>query len=213
MSNQEPFNLVNERVHLAHLNLRAEKHGDESEPALDIKFELTTANSILKKLAPGLLDALYEFDKQADVEDDFKRKLRFPLMGALPWDLELLRTKLRVIDVDGYDITLHDGKTNKFRIKALDGGTVELTFRCQFSAPDEDSAASLMRVLQQHVRIDLESVAPEEAPDNFQQALELGNAPAHQSDARREAEALFNPVGAQSPEELVGLTPEPAPEV
>ena len=211
MTTQEQFSLVNERVLLAHLNLRAEKHGDESEAALDVKFELTTANSILKKLAPGLLDALYDFDKQVDVEDDFKRKLRFPLIGVLPWDLELPRTRLVVSDVDGYDITLADGKTNKFRITALDGGTVKIVFRCQFSAPDEDAVASLMRVLQQSVSIDLESVAPEEKPDNFEQADLLSQEP--KSEARREAEALFNPVGAQSPEELIGLETEPAPAV
>lgn len=209
----EPFTLVNERALLAHMNVRAEKHGDESEPALDIRFDLTTSNSILKKLAPGLLDALYDFDKQSDIEDDFKRKLRFPLLGVLPWDLELPRTKLTISDVDGFDVVLSDGKTNKFRIEAMDGGSVKMVFRCQFSAPDEDHVASLMRVLQQDVRISLESVAPVEEPDNFQQALNLGSAPEQQSDARKEAEKMFNPAGAQSPEELVGLTPEPAPEV
>jgi hypothetical protein len=207
----EAFTLVKERVFFAHMNLRSEKHGDESEPALDVKFELTTANSVLKKLSPDLLDALYDFDKQADVEDDFKRKLKFPLLGVLPWDLELPRTMLTVHDVDGNDITLYDGKTNKLRIEALDGGTVKLVFRCQFSAPDEDAVASLMRVLQQDVPISLESVALAEKPDNFQQADLLSQEP--HSAARQEAESLFNPVGAQSPEDLLELAPEPAPEV
>lgn len=206
----EPFALVKERCLLAHLNLRAEKHGDESEPALDIKLELTTANSVLKKLAPGLLDALYDFDKQTDIEDEFKRKLRFPLLGVLPWDLEVPRTKLTVTDIDGYAVVLTDGRANKFRIQALDGGSVKLVFRCQFSQPDEDAAASLMRVLQQNVTVDLESVAPAEEPDNFQQADLLGQEP--HSAARTEAEKLFNPAGAQSPEELIGLQPEAPPE-
>jgi len=201
----EPFALVKERVLFAHMNLRTEKHGDESEPALDVKFELTTANSVLKKLNPELLGALYDFDKQADVEDDFKRKLRFPLLGVLPWDLELPRTKLTVHDVDGNDIALHDGRTNKFRIEALDGGTVKLIFRCQFSQPDEDAVASLMRVLQQDVPISLESVAPVEKPDNFEQADLLSQG--EHSEARKEAESLFNPVGAQSPEALLEIDP------
>jgi len=204
-TNIEVFQLVKERVLLAHLNVRAEKHGDESEAALDVKFELTTANSILKKLNPDLLGALYDFDKQADVEDDFKRKLRFPLLGVLPWDLELPRTKLTVHDVDGNDIVLHDGRTNKYRIEALDGGTVKLIFRCKFSQPDEDAVASLMRVLQQDVPISLESVALAAEPDNFQQADLLSQAP--HSDARKEAESLFNPAGAQSPEQLLEIDP------
>ena len=208
----EQFALVKERVLLAHLNVRAEKHGEDSEPALDIKFELTTSNSVLKKLNPALLDALYDFDKQVDVEDDFKRKLRFPLLGVLPWDLELPRTKLTVHDAEfpEHDVTLVDGKTNKFRITALDGGTVKLVFRCQFSAPEEDAVAALMRVLQQPVPISLVIEAPAAEPDNFQQADLLGQEP--HSEARREAEALFNPIGAQSPEELVGLEQEEAPE-
>ena len=138
-------------------------------------------------------------------EDDFKRKLRFPLLGVLPWDLELPRTKLTVHDVDGNDIALHDGRTNKFRIEALDGGTVKLVFRCQFSQPDEDAVASLMRVLQQDVPISLESVALAEEPDNFQQADLLSQAP--HSEARKEAESLFNPAGAQSPEQLLEIDP------
>lgn len=205
----EEFQLVEERVFFAHMNLRSEKHGDESEPALDVKFELTTSNSVLKKLNPALLAALYEKDRQGDIEDDFLRKLRFPLLGVLPWDLELLRTKLTVHDVDGYDITLDDGKTNKFRIEALDGGTVKLIFRCQFSAPDEDAVASLLRVLQQDVPISLESAAPIEKPDNFEQADLLSQEP--HSEARKEAESLFNPVGAQSPEALLELEPEDPP--
>lgn len=209
----EAFQLVKERVLFAHMNLRSEKHGDESEPALDCKFELTTSNSVLKKLDAGLLPALYERDKQGDIEHDFLRKLRFPLLGVLPWDLELSRARLTVHDVDfeDDDITLSDGKVNKFRIEALDGGTVKLVFRCQFSAPDEDAVAAMMRVLQQDVPISLEMLAPEKQPDNFQQAELSGLEPP--SAAREEAEKHFrNPAGAQSPEELVGLEPEPAPE-
>lgn len=207
----EEFQLVNERVFFAHMNLRSEKHGDESEPALDVKFELTTSNQVLKKLSAGLLPALYEQDRQADIEDEFLRKLRFPLFGVLPWGLELLRTKLIVHDIDGNDITLDDGKTNKFRIEALDGGTVKLIFRCQFSAPDEDAVASLMRMLQQDVPISLESAAPIAKPDNFQQADLLSQEP--QSEAGKALASLFsNPVGAQSPETLLELQTEPAPE-
>jgi hypothetical protein len=208
---QEPFELVKERALLAHMNLRTEKHGDESEPALDLKFDLSLSNSVLKKLAPGLLEALYEQDRQNDIEDDFLRKAKFPMLGVLPWDLELSRASLTVHDVDGVALTLDGGKANKFRITALDGGTVNLVFRCQFSQPDEDAVAALMRVLQQPVHISLTQALPEAKPDNFAQADLLSQAP--HSEARAEAEKLFNPVGAQSPEELLALEAAPAPEV
>ena len=69
------------------------------------------------------------------------------------------------------------------------------------------------RVDNHRVPISLAQAEEEAEPDNFQQAMDLGSDPATHSDARREAERAFsNPVGAQSPEELVGLEPESPPQ-
>lgn len=201
----EPFSLHKERARFAHLNIRAENHGDEKEAACDLKFEATFSNSILKKIKPGLLESFYEHDKQRDVEADFLRKLKHPMIGTLSYDLEIPRTVLRIHDAfnEADDVILGDGKTNKFKITMLDGGTVKLAFRCQFSQPDEDSIASLMRVYQQVVSISLQCKEEEAKPDNFEQ-VDLVTQAEH-SEARKKAESLFAEAPAEDP---LALTPE-----
>lgn len=211
----EPFALVKERVLFVNMNIRAENHGDEKEPACDLKFELSAPNSILKKIRPGLLESFYEGDRQqADIEGDFLRKLKHPQIGALSYDWEIPRTVLRIHDAtdEFQDVVLGGGKTNKFRLTMLDGGTVKIGFRCQFSKPDEDSIAALMRVLSQNVPISLTSEEEEVKADNFEQADLLSQAP--HSEARAEAEALFK--SAPTPEDIVNAetwpTTDPAAE-
>lgn len=188
---QEPFALVRERCTLKSLNIRAEKHGDDDIPAVDIDFSLTTSNSILKKLDARLLPLLYTHDKQMDIQDEFMRKLQFPLLGVLSWGLELLRMRLEVHDIESDDnnVIMAGGKLKKVKINAKDGGTVEVTFQVQFSKADMDDTAKLARVLMHDVPVTLHQEAAVEEQDNFQQALELGQAPV--SDARAAAEAAF----------------------
>lgn len=204
----EPFSLTRERFLVAHMNVRTEKHGDERKPALDLKFEATMANAVLLKLHPGLRDALYVPDAQRDIENDYGRKLRFPMMGAIPYDLEIPRTKLRIHDVDSEDndLVLIDGKTNKFKIMPKEGGSVTISFRVQFSQPDEDAIAALSRVLQQTVPISLACEAAEEKMDNFQQAEQAGKEP--MSEARAKAEAQFKGPGETDSRQQDILTPE-----
>lgn len=46
----QDFYLTKERALLAHLNTRTELHGDEEQPACDLKLELSLHNSVLNKL-------------------------------------------------------------------------------------------------------------------------------------------------------------------
>lgn len=190
----EPFALVKERALFAHINIRSENKGEDKVMACDLKFELNAPNSILKKIRPGLLESFYEHDRQQDVEGDFMRKLKHPMIGAIPYDWSIPRTVLRVHDsTDGFDdVVLGGGDANKFRITMLDGGTVKITFRCQFSEPDEDAIAALMRVLKQNVPISLSSEEEEVKGDNFEQVDMLGKKPEDMSEARQEAESLFS---------------------
>jgi len=81
-----------------------------------------------------------------------------------------------------------------------------MQIRFQMGEIDPQDAAYLFSLLQQTVSISLAAAAEEEPKDNFQQTMDLGSDPANHSDARKEAEKAFlNPVGAQSPEELLGL--------
>lgn len=65
-------------------------------------------------------------------------------------------------------------------------------FRVQFSKPDEDQVARLMRVLNQKVPVTLECVDEEEKGDNFDQVEQLPLTGTEPSAARLEAESLFS---------------------
>lgn len=67
MSNQEPFYLVRERMHVE-VKKRNEKHGDEDVSAYDVILSAAMANAILAKLNPELRPALYTQEQAAMVE-------------------------------------------------------------------------------------------------------------------------------------------------
>lgn len=206
----QDFELVKERATLAHLNTRTELHGDEEVPACDLKLELSLHNSVLNKLHPELREVFYTANKQMDIEQDHLVNLRFPQMSAFNWATEIPRAVLTIHDeLDGDFIV--QGKANKFKLELLEGGTTKLQIRFQMGEIDPQDAATLFGMLRQTVSISLAPAAEEEKGDNFQQVMDLGSAPEQQSDARKEAEKMFNPVGAQSPEELLGLEPEAPP--
>lgn len=203
------FSLTKERALLAHLNTRTELHGDEEQPACDLKLELSLHNSVLNKLHPQLREVFYTADKQLDIEADHLVNLRFPQMSPFKWDLEIPRAVLTIHEDDGDFIV--QGKANKLQLELLEGGTTKMQLRFQMGEIDPSDAAHLFSLLRQTVSISLAPAAEEEKPDNFAQADLLSQEP--MSEARAEAEKAFkNPIGAQSPEELLGLEPEPAPE-
>lgn len=188
----ETFTLVRERCLLVNINLRAEMNGKESKPAVDLAFEFSGANNLLLKLNPALRAALYRADDTVDfITADHMPHLNFPLMGPIPWELEIPRTRLQIHDIDNekHDVVLIGGKTNKFKLTPLQGGTVKFQFRCQFSKPDEDSIAKLMRVMNQKIPVSLDCTDEEAKPDNFAQADLITKAP--HSAAREKAEDLF----------------------
>lgn len=194
----ELFTLARERCLLGNLNIRTEMHGDEREAACDIKFSFSGANNLLAKLHPDLRATFYKANDTRDlVNPDHMPHLRFPMLGTQSYDLEIPRTRLRVHDAKdpSHDVLLGGGKTNKFKFTMKEGGTVEFEFRCQFSKPDEDAIAKLMRVLNQVVPITLECADEEEKPDNFQQVEQLSLTGTAPSEARLKAESMFDKPG------------------
>ena len=191
----ETFNLVRERCLLANLNIRTEMHGDQRESAVDIAFEFDSANNLLAKLHPDLRATFYRTDDTKDLIDgEHMPHLRLPLLGPVAWEVEIPRTKLRVHDVDGeqHDVVLGGGRTNKFKLTMKEGGTINWKFRVQFSKPDEEQVARLMRVLNQKVPVSLECADEEEKGDNFDQVENLSASGAAPSEARLELESLFS---------------------
>lgn len=191
----ETFTLNKERCLLANINLRGEKHGKESKPAVDLSFEFSSANNLLLKLHPQLRNAFYRGDDTKDMlNSDHMPHLRYPLLGAQTWELEIPRTLLRIHDVDNekHDVVLSGGKTNKFQLTMMNGGTVKWKFRVQFSQPDEDSIAKLMRVMNQTVPVTLECADEETETDNFEKVEQMSLTGTGHSAARQEAESLFD---------------------
>lgn len=187
----ETFTLVKERCTLSNLNIRTEMHGDERQRAVDLQFDFAGANNLLSKLHPDLRHAFYRPEDTKDMlNGDHTPVLRFPLMGPVSWDLEIPRTRLQLHgETPADDVVLGDGKTNKFKLTLMDGGTVKWHFRVQFSNPNDAAIAGLSRFLNDTVPVSLECRALEEEPDHFEQVEQLSLAP--MSEARQQAEDLF----------------------
>lgn len=212
----ETFQLVRERCLLVNLNIRTEMHGEQRESAIDIAFEFDSANNLLAKLHADLRATFYRAADTQDLIGDHMPHLRMPLLGPISWDLEIPRTQLRVHDIDDeqHDVVLGGGRTNKFKLTLKEGGTVNWKFRVQFSKPDEEQVARLMRVLNQKVPVTLECVDEEEKGDNFDQVEQLSLAGTEPSAARLEAESLFSkpPSDMELLGEVVDTTFIPDPE-
>lgn len=199
MSKVETFQLHKERCKLAHLNLLSELHGEESSPAIDLKFEFDSANNLLAKLHPDLRATFYRQDDNRDlIGGDHLPALKFPLLDpTIAWKLEIPRTLLR-IHANGGDIVIGGGKTNNFKLTLKEGGTVSWQFRVQFSKPDPAAIAALSGLLQQVVPVTLECRDQDEeegSGDLFAQVEQQTQAP--KSEARLQAEAMFAQPGAQ----------------
>ena len=143
------FDLNKDRVRIANVNARAEKHGDDDVLACDIKCEARMANAVLSKFSPTLKSCLYTKDDGATedmLNPDHMPKLRNPQMGTIKWDFEMPSVQFRVHhgESDEDDIVFSDGKAGNFTLTCQEGGTVIVGFRVQVH-PDELEAAKLDR--------------------------------------------------------------------
>lgn len=204
MSTQDPFNLTRDRMSVK-VKLRTEKHGDDDVNAYDVMLYGAFANAILLKLDPGLRPFLYTQEQGDLIEGQTFNTLRFPELGPLDWTLAMPRMTLVIHDEtdEGESLTLTNREADKFNFALLPGGTVNLGLRIKLGEiEDEDVLLKLLRASHQQLLVSLHQVAPEVAQDNFEQAEGLREP---MSDERKEAEKLFaNPVGAQTPDEVVG---------
>lgn len=203
MSNQEPFYLIKDRM-LVKVKLRTEKHGDEDVNAYDVMLSGAFANAVLLKLSPDLRPMFYAQEQADMIDGQTFNTLRCPELGAQDWSLTMGRMTLVIHDEDDEfeNLILTDREADKFTFELLPGGTVNLGLRVKIGeVEDEDVLLKLLRASHKQFLISLEQ-APIEAPqDNFEQAENMREP---MSDERKKAEKEFNPVGAQSPDELIG---------
>lgn len=153
-------------VKLTHINVRTEKHGDESATALDLKFCLTAGNTALQMFSPKLQKALYwrskDTESQASIDgvEQILPDLRFPELGTLVWEGDM--TARLEIEYGVADAMLFTPvRVNAFRVDCSQGGSVDITFRVQTSNIPDGALDKLSRQLDGEIKIVL---TPSEEP-------------------------------------------------
>jgi len=157
------FHLSTHECKLAHINIREEKHGEESRTAVDVKLSAVVPNDFLSYLHPSLKSALYARpDAQQDLVNDpgHLPKLRFEGLPELRWVGSFSAFATIHGAKPSQDLVL-TGQIDKLVLAPMDGGSVGITFRLQ-ALPDPVAVGKLSGLLGALVRV---SVSPQEVED------------------------------------------------
>lgn len=153
-------------VQLVHVSVRAEMHGQEPVPALDIKFRLVGSNNLLSMFDSGLKSVLYKAVSGPDDEpelDGIDPTTDMPELrsASIEMPISLNREYLGrnlVIDFGlggKSNIELTSCDVDTFKINAKEGGTVEIDFRVQASGVDEKALGKIGGLVKHDVKITL----------------------------------------------------------
>lgn len=152
---------------LANVNLRTELHGEDREPAADLKFEARVGNDVLAHFHPSLKSALYVRGADGDLADrgmpDALLVRRFgDQLGPLRWDLQIVGCVLTVhLGIDERsDVVLPDATADSFVLEMQEGGQVDITFRVR-AHPDAKQIAVLYEQQQERIGISLDPPSAE----------------------------------------------------
>lgn len=198
---------------LKSLTPRTERHGEDDVFAISLGLSITAPNTLLDRLSSTLRKTLYmpvEGQSQLPGVEESTPLLRSK-------DIEELKVKGRfegwTLNVDhGIDasepITIGDGKCDAFKVLAMEGGTIELSFRFGSNDVDAMEAGLLCSKLHQEVSITLK--APEKQPepiDGSQAAFDTDHPDAGQlfADAHRDpddAESEGGETDAEQPADV-----------
>jgi len=151
-------------VHVIHINPRAEKHGGENVPAVDLKLRMETSNVALSMFHPELMQALYysSESKRAQnhiegVEPVAAPNRVFEKLLPLRWRDEGTGYTLRIDHGLGgqSDLVLGDCTISDFAIDPKEGGTVGLTWRLQCTSAGERELGKLAMLTECDVKATL----------------------------------------------------------
>lgn len=169
------FDLENQSVKLASVNARAEKHGEDTKPAYDLKIEATLPSSALIHFHPELRQHLFKKDEnpdlvdQANPEADALTILRYPKLGPLKWDMEATGyTGVVAYGLgDKSDIQLGDDlKIDHFVFDPQNGGSVGVTFRV-IAHLKTDDVGKLCEFIQRDIELTLTPPEPKTVQELF----------------------------------------------
>lgn len=162
---RQMFALANFPAKLVSFNPRAEIHGNETQPAADLKFETNVASEVLDAFDPALRRFLYH---KADEAGDLANQahdapnLRIPkLSSPLKWSAKFAGYQLRLhIGLDERShVVIGACDLNNVQFSPQEGGTVLLHFRIQCH-PGEAHSGKLAMLVQS--RIDISLTPPED---------------------------------------------------
>lgn len=156
--------LIEHNAKLSSVNPRAELHGDQPEPAIDLMIEAACPSTVLNSFHPELRSMLYKKDENPGRADGRRR------CNDCAAHAEAGRPKMGHAG-SGYTVTVDYGmggdrnivvgdvKVDKFKFTAEEGGTV--TGQCRTIAhPNEKVIRPLCSFIQRDIII---SVPPPEA--------------------------------------------------
>jgi hypothetical protein len=141
------FTVDHQLARLANVNPRVEQHGEKKKGACDLKIELTAHNDALDALHPTLRPFLFRAADQSGDQPTLNFESAKPLTA-----LAMPRLKPLTLDEEwpGYSVTvgtalgkqkaiaLEGCKLSNFRIEAIEGGSVKITFAvaCHPTGPE-----------------------------------------------------------------------------
>lgn len=152
------------KARLSSVNPRAERHGEELVPAVDLKFSIESSNDVLSEFHGALKSCLY-FKSEAssgelDGVDPVSNlpNLRFPkLKMPLKWEEDLTGYTLTIdLGLGGKsNLELPSCAVNGFEIEPKEGGTVQVGFRVQAVRLSEKDIGKLATLVQHDLQIQL----------------------------------------------------------
>lgn len=165
------FSLNKQSVTLEHLNVRAELHGEDPQPAADIKFSWSTGNDVLSEFHPSLKGMMFrapDVGEQSELIDDpnYLPHLRFPALGPLHWDGEIVGATVTIHwgSSGKGDVVLETCVVDKFRFELVEGGSVHVTLRVKCH-PNEAQVGKLFSKLGCETEISIVPPAADLAKD------------------------------------------------
>lgn len=156
------FQLEDHPAEVINLNVRREKHGDEHQLAVDVKFEAQAGNEILDSLEKGLREALFrkpgKGEQQAlPIDGNPLTAVKFPALAPVSLQHEFTGYEVEITgELEASEaVALVDAKIKKITAAPLEGGSVTLTFTASAEAEPDDLAVLAERLVLGSVRLTL----------------------------------------------------------
>ncbi|MCD9005175.1 hypothetical protein LDO31_02800 [Luteimonas sp. XNQY3] len=134
---------------IANVNQRVERHGDERERAVDIKFTLSASNTILDQFDKDLRKFLFRKPAKGEQQSlptigDVLTEVKFPSLEPQRLAHEFSGCEIEIAGQldDASPIVLVDVKLKKFVAEPKEGGSVDLTFTAS-AGVDADELADI----------------------------------------------------------------------